>query len=294
MKTTQFRHRPTLTLVKSALATFLPDSDIRVRRAWLAAYVDTAVLQGVDSNSLARETANELTSDPPEEAIHSLGTELAMRYLAQYEGIESADNQILTLGDTRFEPLSASFGGYQNLDDGGYQIFMRYRSLKDLTARISFSQVLDNNFDPTLVKNKIVLIGSVNRSSKDLFSTPFNRGDITQTPGVVLHAQVASQILSAVLDGETLPWAWPDWAEIGWIVVLTGVGSGLMVLTQRGLVLITFGVGGLGTAAAVSLAGFTLGGWVPVVAPVSAFFLSAAGARISKSYQRRYWEAKQM
>lgn len=285
---------PNVDFSQISFSNIVTDSDMRVRRALLAQSVDTAILQDISPRRLAERTQNKPTSDPIEEAVYSLGTKLSMGYLEQYEGIESADDVILTLGNTRFEPLSGSFGAYQNLDDGGYQIFMRYRSLKDLTARVSFSQVLNNNFDPALIRDKIVLIGSVNRSSRDLFSTPFNRGDTTQTPGVVLHAQVVSQILSAVLDGETLPWDWPDWAEIGWIVVLTGAGSGLMVLTQRGLILIAFGVGGLMTVAAVSLVCFALGGWVPVVAPASAFFLSAAGARISKSYQRRYWEAKQM
>ncbi len=285
---------PNVDFSQVSFSNILQDSDLRVRRALLADYADAAILQSVNLKSTAGERQNEPTSHYSEEAIYSLGTELAMRYLEQYEGIESADDTTLTLGNTRFERLSASFGGYQHVDNGGYQMFIRYRSLQDLAARVSFSDVMNNKFDPALVKDKIVLIGSVDRSSQDLFSTPFNRGDMTQTPGVVLHAQVASQILSAVLDGETLPWAWADWAEIGWIVLLTGTGSGLMVLTQRGLVLIAFGVGGLVTVVVVSAVCFALGGWVPVVAPVSAFFLSAAGARISKSYQRRYWESKQV
>ena len=285
---------PNVSFSQVSFGNIMPDSDLRVRRALLADYVDADLLQNIDPKSLEEEIANELTSDPIGDPIYSLGTELAIRYLKQYEGIESAEDTILTLGDHRFERLSASFGGYQNIDNGGYQIFMRYRNLEDFSARVTFSQVLNNQLDPALVKDKIVLIGSVNRSSRDLFSTPFNRGETNQTPGVALHAQVTSQILSVVLDGETLPWAWPDWLEMGWIVLLTGAGSGLMVLTQRGPVLIAFGVGGLLTVAAVSLVSFELAGWVPMAAPASAFFLSAAGTRISKSYQRRYWEARQL
>ena len=262
-----------------SFSNILPDRDLRVRRALLGGYASDD---------------NELTSEPPGEPVFSLGTELAVRYLAAYEDVELEAEDVLVLDGIRFDPISDSFGGYQNLEDEGYQIFMRYGLLESLAARVEFSQVLADDFDPAWVRDKIVLIGSVNRTSKDLFLTPFNRGDISRTPGVVLHAQVASQILSTVLDGESLPWAWPDWAEVGWIVLLTGAGSGLMVLTQRGLILICFGAGGLAMVAAVSLACFEMGGWVPVVAPASAFFLSAAGARISKSYQRRYWEARRM
>ena len=277
-----------------SFSNIMPDSDFRVRRALLAQYADEEILQNVGSVNVVSETADEQFADLTQEPLYSLGTELALRYLKKYEDIEPEDSEFLTLGKTRFEPLSASFGGYQNMDDAGYQIFMRYRVLDKLAARVSFSQVLDNEVKPALVKDKIVLIGSVNQSSRDLFSTPFNRGSLDETPGVVLHAQIASQILSTVLDGEVLPWAWADWQEMGWIILLTGVGSGLMVLTQRGLVLIAFGAGGLLTVAAVSLVCLELGGWVPMAAPASAFFLSAAGARISKSYQRRHWEAKQM
>ena len=284
---------PNVSFSQVSFGNILTDSDFRVRRALLADFIDADMLRNVNPKSLDGEIKNELTSNPDDDPIYSLGTALAIDYLSQYKGIESASSDILTLGGIRFEPLSSSFGGYQDADGGGYQILMRYRSLEDFSERVTFSQVLANDFAPALVKDKIVLIGSINRSSRDLFSTPFNRGETKQTPGVVLHAQVASQILSTVLEGESLPWAWPDWAEIGWVVLLTAAGSGLMVLTQRGPVLIAFGVGGLLTTAIVSLVCFELGGWVPMAAPASAFFLSAAGARISKSYQRRYWEAQQ-
>ena len=259
-----------------SFSNILEDSDFRVRRTRMTGYMDRAISQ---------------ESDRP---IYSLGTALAIGYLENQAGMVSSDEDILTLDGTRFVPLSSSFGGYQNADGDGYQLFMRYRSPDSFAPRISFLDVLNNKFDPALVENKIVLIGSATGSSKDLFLTPFNQGDRTQTPGVVLHGQVASQILSTVLDGEPLPWAWPDWLEVGWIVLLTGIGGGLMVLTQRGSVLIAFGVSGLLTVAAVSVVCFELGGWVPMVAPAIAFFLSAAGARISKSYQRRYWEAQQI
>ena len=280
-----------------SFSNILPDRDLRVRRAVLARFANMAVLNAVAPKDIPEEeraTSSEPASVSMQEPVYSLGTELAFRYLSAYAGIEVEDDTVLTLGGTRFYPLSSSFGGYRHVDNDGYQMLIRYRALEQLAERITLSQVLDNNFDAALVKNKIVLIGPVSQSSQDLFSTPFNRGDINRTPGVVLHAQVASQILSAVLDGDILPWAWPDWAEVVWIVLLTGVGSGLMVLTQRGPILIAFGVGGLLTAMAVSWVCFELGGWVPVAAPVSAFFLSAAGARISKSYQRRYWEAHRL
>ncbi|MEM9149669.1 MAG: CHASE2 domain-containing protein [Cyanobacteria bacterium P01_F01_bin.3] len=285
---------PGMMLEQLSFSNVVEDSDLRVRRALMLDFLDAAVIESDRGENLGGDIGNVLDSDPVEQPIFSFGTEAAIHYLEKYENIVPEGGEILQLGDVRFEPLKSTFGGYQSIDAGGYQMFLRYRSQHDIAERVSFTDILNNSFDPALVKDKIVLIGSTTESSKDLFVTPFVEGGTLQKMyGVEIHAQVASQILSAVIDGEPLPWAWPDGLEILWIVALTGIGSGLMVLTQRGPVLIFFGVSGLALTWIVSLVCFQLGGWVPVVAPMSAFFFSAAGTRISKSYQRRHWEARQ-
>ncbi|MFK8182463.1 MAG: CHASE2 domain-containing protein [Phormidesmis sp.] len=285
---------PDMMFEQLSFSNVVEDSDLRVRRSLMLGNLDAAVIEGDRGENLGGDVGNVLDSDPTKQPIFSFGTEAAIHYLGKYENILPEAGDILQLGNVRFEPISPSFGGYQNVDAAGYQIFLRYRSQDNIAPRLSFTDVLKNSFDPALVKDKIVLIGSVTESSKDLFVTPFVKGGTPQKMyGVEVHAQAASQILSAVIEGEPLPWDWPDGAEIVWIVMLTGLGSGLMVLTQRGPVLILFGVSGLALAFVVGVVSFHLGGWVPVAAPMSAFFLSAAGARISKSYQRRYWEARQ-
>ena len=285
---------PGMSFSQISFSDIVLDSDIRVRRALMLDFLNKEMLTGKVGANLGGNIGNSLDNDPTQQPIFSLGTELAIRYLEKYKSIGPAETDILQLGNTVFKPITHTFGAYQNADMAGYQMFLRYRSPEDIASHISFSDAVNNRFDPNLVKDKIVLIGSTSANSRDLFSTPYNiDGNLKQMPGVVLHAQVISQILSAVLEGETLPWALPDWAETAWIVVLTGTGATLMVLTQRGPILIAFGVSGLMIACLASVACFQLGGWVPMVAPMSAFFLSAAGARISKSYQRRHWEARQ-
>ncbi len=270
------------------------DRDFKVRRQLMLDFLDEAILTGPSGENLGTPIDDSLGFDPAEQPIFSLGTEAAIHYLERYENIGPADGEILQLGDVRFEPITRSFGGYQNADTSGYQTFMRYRSLDNVAKRISFKEVLDNSFDAELVKDKIVIIGVTDDNSRDVFLTPYNTsGNTQQMHGVEVHAQMASQILTAVIDGEPLPWAWPDELEVLWIVALTGIGSGLMVLTQKGPILILFGVSGLALTALVSITSFNAGGWVPMTAPLSAFFFSAAGARISKSYQRRHWEARQ-
>ncbi len=285
---------PGMSFSQISFSDIVLDSDIRVRRALMLDFLNKDMLTGKVGANLGGKVGNSLDNDPTQQPIFSLGTELAIRYLEKYKNIGPAETDTLQLGNTVFKPVTPTFGAYQNADAAGYQMFLRYRSPENVAFHISFMDVVNNNFNPNLVKDKIVLIGSTAANSRDLFSTPYNTdGNLKQMPGVILHAQVTSQILSAVLEGKTLPWALPDWVEIAWIIVLTGTGATLMVLTQRGLVLIAFGVSGLGVTCLVSVVCFQLGGWVPMVAPMSAFFLSAAGVRISKSYQRRHWEARQ-
>ncbi|MEL6553906.1 MAG: CHASE2 domain-containing protein, partial [Cyanobacteria bacterium J06621_11] len=284
---------PGMLFEQLSFSNVVADRDFRVRRSLMLDDLDESVLTGPSGEHLAVPVGNELANDPTEQPIFSLGTEAAIHYLEMYEDIGPAKGEILQLGDVRFEPITRSFGGYQNIDDRGYQTFIRYRSPHNVAARISFSDVINNNFDSALVKDKIVLIGATGANSRDVFLTPYNTGgNDKKMHGVEVHAQVASQILTAVIDGEKVPWAWPDAVEVVWIVALTGLGSGLMVLTQKGPILILFGVSGLALTLIVSAVSFELGGWVPMVAPMSAFFLSASGARISKSYQRRHWEGK--
>lgn len=285
---------PGMSFNQISFSDIVVDSDIRVRRALMLDFLNEDMLQGETGANLGGNIGNSLDNDPRQQPIFSLGTELAIRYLELYEDIAPADSDILELDDTVFTPITPTFGGYQNADTAGYQLFLRYRSPENIAFRISFKDVVKGNFDPNLIKGKIILIGSTASNSRDLFSTAYNTaGNLKQMPGVLLHAQVTSQILSAVLDNETLPWALPDAVEIAWIIALTGIGSTLMIVTQKGPVLIAFGVSGLVVIGLVSVVCFKAGGWVPMSAPMSAFFLSAAGARISKSYQRRYWEAHQ-
>lgn len=270
------------------------DDGFHVRRSLLHAPLPKEIISSERGKSVNDDINNSLSSNLNEQRVLSVSADLAIRYLERYENISPVEADSLQLGNVTFKRITPSFGGYQNVNTDGYQIFMKYRSAQNIARRISFSDVLNNNFDPELIENKIVLIGSTTTNNRDQFFTAYNTsGNPDKVPGVIIHAQVISQILSVVLDGEILPWALPDWVEIAWIIALTGAGGTLMVLTQKGPVLIAFGLSGLTVACLVSVVCFQFGGWVPMSAPMSAFFLSAAGARISKSYQRRHWEARQ-
>jgi CHASE2 domain-containing sensor protein len=68
--------------------------------------------------------------------------------------------------------LALNSGGYQTIDDGGYQILLNYRSARNVARGVSFTQVLNGQIDPSWVKGKIVLIGATAPTAKDCSLPP--------------------------------------------------------------------------------------------------------------------------
>ncbi|NEO95216.1 MAG: CHASE2 domain-containing protein, partial [Moorea sp. SIO3G5] len=132
------------------------------------------------------------------------------------------DQGYLQLGDVVFTPLTNHTGGYHKLDAWGHQIMLNYRfhkSPEDFVGQVTLSQVLNGKIDRDSFKGRIVLIGVTAPSREDYFFTPYSKGNTIddQTPGVVLHAHMVSQIISAVLDQRPLIRDWPAWREVVWI-----------------------------------------------------------------------------
>jgi CHASE2 domain-containing sensor protein len=70
--------------------------------------------------------------------------------------------------------------------------------------------------------------------AKDLVTTPYLAAQeyIREMPGVVVHAQIVSQLLAATLDGRPLIWGLPTVAE--WLLIwLWGLGGSLLAYRIR-------------------------------------------------------------
>ncbi len=231
----------------------------------------------VDSDGVIRR--NLLFATTPTDTYFSFSLRLALHYLKalgitpQPSAIQSDDMQ---LGNAVFVPLRTNSGAYQSVDDSGYQILLRYRSRRPPARSLTLTQVLNNQFDPSWVRGKIVLIGTTAASGKDLFYTPYSASEQTshQMSGVVLHAQMVSQILSAALDQQPLFWFWTERQEWLWIWGWTLVSGGLAWWLRHPLVL---GVSSIGVLVLLGGAGFVLlthQGWVPIVAPAIASIMA--------------------
>jgi CHASE2 domain-containing sensor protein len=241
------------------------DTDGIIRRSLL--FITPAPANTPASSS--RTNANSICDDSSTQLL-SLSFQLAIRYL-QLRKIqpEFTTANELKLGSTVFRPLKENDGGYQNADVGGYQTLLSYRSPETVAKQVTLTQVLEGKIDPNWIKDRIVLVGYTAPSKKDDFGTPYSAGqqEKFKMPGVVVHAQIVSQILSAVLDNRPLFWFWTEWGEVLWIAGWS-LGGGILAWRIRHPAI--FGLAGvvvLGGLFGVSFALFTHAGWVPIAAP---------------------------
>ena len=168
----------------------------------------------------------------PCQTQYSLSVSIALNYL-ETKGIEEEDAPpgLVKIGQVFFKDLVEGQGFYQKIDTGGIQVLLNYRNSDEVPNKvakfITISDVLDNNFDASLVKNKIVLIGNTDPDGSDNFYTPYSFQVVSQKqmPGVIVHAHQVSQIISSVLDGRPLITFWHRWADWFWILGWSAVGG---------------------------------------------------------------------
>lgn len=164
-----------------------------------------------------------------EDPVFSLGMRLAMLYL-EHEKIELSvnDHEQVQLGNRVFPPFLGNDGGYVRANDSGYQILINYRGPARTFTHVAFMDVLENRVPPDIFRDRIVIIGSTAESLKDLFYTPHSStllGIPERMAGVEIHANIASQILSATLENRSLLHTWSEGIEFLWIVTWAAVGA---------------------------------------------------------------------
>lgn len=241
---------------------------------------------GVVRRSLIYATA---TDRPDTEIFYSLALRLALAYLQPRDIVPRASTvnaEYLALNETTFVPLNPRYGGYRHLDAAGYQIMLQYRGADGTIPTVTIGEILEGQFQAEMIRDRIILIGTTAASAKDFFLTPYSakaEEDFLMS-GVMLHAHATSQIVSAALDGQPLPWAVPEAVELLWII---GSATGGVLLGRQGQRLRVLGVGLV--AGSVVLLGVPFGvatqaGWLPVVPAVMAFTGSAIATALIQNY----------
>lgn len=134
--------------------------------------------------------------------------------------------------DVRFPNFQISIGGYQRLNDGysRCQVLINYqhRELVKYSPEnrtnaeaITVKDFLnDEKFPVEKYQDRIVLIGSVSYNTvKDYWKTPYTSSSGGEMPGVVIQAQIVTQIINSVLPvsgGRSMIWILPQWRGIQW------------------------------------------------------------------------------
>ena len=236
-----------------------------------------------DLDNIARRHL--LAMEPPAAAScstsYALSFQLAFRYL-EAEGITLkfvSENQ-WQLGSVILERLEANNGFYYKKNElQGFQLLLNYRaapSLEQIAEQVTITEIFNNQVHPNFIKNKIILIGVTDPTVEDNSNTPYHQ----EIRGLLLHAQMVSQLLSAVKEQRLILWFSPLWVEILWIWFWSVVGS--LIAWYSRLLPINLGINLIG--AIISLNGIcfvfllTKGAILPIVP--SALTLVTAGGII--------------
>ncbi|MEH2358444.1 CHASE2 domain-containing protein [Nostoc sp.] len=222
----------------------------------------------------------------------AFGALIAINYLEK-QGIEYQFTKKgeFQLGKTLFPRLEANSGSYQHLDANGYQILLNYRDPNSLADQVTLSQVLSGQVNPNLVKDRLVIIGTTAANlPPGGFYTPYSAlpDQPARMPALFIHAQIASQLISTVLDGRSLIWYWPDWVELIWVWGWSLLGSILAWRWRNPLLLLVVGATALLGLVLICVALFLQAGWVPLIPSALALVISSICVIAYTSYQNQW------
>ena len=217
-----------------------------------------------------------------EEAVRSL----PLRLLETAAQTPQLDRKLEQMPDGYW--LSERSGGYQNLDAAGYQTMLsvyppgRYSSLE-------LADLLEGDVSEAMIRGRIVLIGSVARSLRDLFEIPQtrfqNESQFFEVPGVELHAQ-RLEALQRLLQDQQLQWV----TARGWqrnLLLLAMVLLGALIAERpqrirKSMLLLS--------AAALLLSGGVLalnmnGIWIGLTMPLAGLVLTGGSGLLGRGVQ---------
>ncbi len=221
-------------------------------------------------------------------------TEFSFAALAAITYLEKAgfeldfpDKHHFSVGKTIFPTLTANYGSYEHLDAQGYQLLLNYRHPAHFAQQVTLTDVFTNKVNPNQIKDRLVIVGATAASIHPGLYTPYSASpqQPARTPAVFIHAQIASQIISNVLDGRPLIWDWPDWAEFLWIWAWALIGGSLAWWLRHPLLLVV-----VGSISVIALVGicfglFLLSGWVPLVPTTLTLVITGISVIAYTTYQ---------
>ncbi|WP_083636565.1 CHASE2 domain-containing serine/threonine-protein kinase [Leptolyngbya sp. 'hensonii'] len=221
---------------------------------------------------------------------YSLALRLAQVYLAKQGSLPQADWRsygAIPWGKAVLTPLQSNSGGYQNIDAAGYQLLLNYRSPDRVAGQITLTQLLKGQVEGHRIRDKIVLIGTTAPSVRDVFFTPYSAAekDTPKMPGVLIHAQMVSQLLDAAMGSQSLIRFWPEGVEALWILSWSLVGGVLAWWMRHPIRLALVDGIALTGLTGISFGLLVSGLWVPLVTPTVTLILTSGSVLAYTAYQ---------
>jgi adenylate cyclase len=232
---------------------------------------------------------------PNGELLYSFSIKIALKYLGSnniFPQLPSGNDLTVTLGKSTFSPLDSYQAGYASADNGGYQILLNYRCLRECFQEVSMKNVLDGKYPKDLFKDRVVLIGSTAESLRDFFYSPYGK-----IPGVHIHANLISQIINGAINNRPFLKTYPKWLEGIWILVWASIGvKGISGFLRGGNLGKTQFITGILTFLLISILGLTLisyvsflfSFWLPIFPTLCSFLISSVISIIQLGEKFRY------
>jgi adenylate cyclase len=196
----------------------------------------------------------------------SFALRLAMTYLRT--PLSSTDDEFwreIKLGGRPIRLWELNDGGYiaRPGDQPGYQILHDFKGPWDF-RKVTVEQVKAGTAPPDAIKDKIVIIGNISESMKDLFVTPVS----PEVPGLVLHATQVDQLLRIATRGAPVTSVWSDRAEAWWTLLWSVIGGIIGMLVRAPLKILFAAVVALATLIAMAMFAFFHALWIPLIPPL--------------------------
>ena len=225
----------------------------------------------------------------------SFAVQLAQYYLVDHNVDVAQVGDEIRMGKTIIPKFKGNDGGYVNDPVVGYAFMQDYRGPPRESSfdTLSISDVLALK-DPSVFKDKIVLMGIAADSSNDTFTTPIStlvskktvkqrllvqEETVGRVPGVFIHAQIVNQLLRIAINGDkpttshSVAFSW-FWLAL-WCVLGVLIGFYIRSHILFGVVTIL----GAGVMFLIAWLQFLAGYWILFVAPASVYFTCTALAK---------------
>ena len=245
----------------------------------------------IDDDGIVRRQLLGMSADPNSActADTAFSLQVVQNYLSdENKKIKRNPQGDLQIGNLVLNKLDSHAGGYHDVDDLGYQLLLNYRNSRVVAETIALTDIMSasDRVLQDLVRDRIVLIGTTAPSFKDFHPTPIHTAEGTEMPGVMIHAHMISQIISAVKDDRPLLTWLPESTEIT-VIWCCALMSGFYCWyfksanSQRIVFIITILlIPGIGYVAFIS------GVWLPMVSGLLAAITTAGIITFSTKLQR--------